>query len=484
MKFYDLSHIIVAVMYSSLCSVFNYKTVCFVLCVTTLLCAASCKKSSSTPTYDVTDATVSQFVLMDNDSAPDLSSTKFIVEDLADTGSIHLADKDSITFGYSLKSVRPAVSYNSVPSAAIWYIGDTSFVWTGYDTLDFTLSPVYLRVYAADREHEKWYRIFPRVHQVDPDKYVWTTVSDQIAAPRSAEQHAMLAGGRFYFFTNDGFTTTLYTSDDAVQWGQHSVTGLPSDCHVRSIVYDSVSSLFCYAEGVSLYTSADGMVWNTDDTDIWDNSWSCISLLMSFDDHVWAVVQNAAKDTMALVSFSLADRRFVYRWRIDPDIFPVSDFAVAPFPGSSDRRHCLVAGGYTLSGEMIGTCWAFEAAPDGCRMVRMHEGRTGLQPFAGAAIVWYGKKLHWYGGINSSGELLEGLRISPTEGMTWSVVTDTSHTPLPPSFGRRWRVSVFTQGDYVWLVGGQAAETQTTSIHSPLVFRTDIFRARLNSVDW
>ena len=458
------------IMQHTYCSI-NRKNCLAVLLLTAAVCAVSCKRSSSsTPTYDVTDATISAFVLLSNDSAPELSRTNFIVEDLADTGSIHLADKDSITFGYSLRRVVPAVKYNSVPSAAIWYIGDTSLVLTGYDTLNFTLSPIYLRVYASDRQHEKWYRVLPRVHQVDPDRYVWQRKTAQITAPRSAEQHALLADGTFCFFTNDGFATSLFTSDDAEQWTQQTVTGLPKDCKVSTIVYDSLTAQFCYAADTVLYTSADGAAWNTGSTALWDTQWHCITLIMSFDDKVWAVVQDDNR-SVRLATIDLKNSSFSLQWEVDTEVFPVSDFAVAPFSGSSDRRHSLVAGGYTLNGRMTGACWAFEAAPTGCRMVRL---QNSMQPFAGAAIAWYGQKLVWYGGLDGGQQLMEGMRVSPTEGMTWNAVADTTHSPWPADFGKRWRVSAFTQGDCIWLIGGQTASG----------FATDVWRGRLNSIDW
>ena len=452
------------------CSIIRRNRLLLLLPVFALVCAVSCKKSSSTTTYDVTDATVSAFVLLDNDSAPELSRTKFIVEDLADTGSIHLADKDSITFGYSLRRVVPAVKYNSVPSAAIWYIGDTSFVLTGYDTLDFTLSPIYLRVYASDRLHEKWYRILPRVHQVDPDRYVWKRKTAQITAPRSAEQRALLADGTFCFFTNDGFATSLFTSADAEQWTQQTVTGLPKDCRVSAIVYDSPSKQFCYVADTVLYTSADGASWSTGSKAVWDTKWHCLTLIMSFDDRVWAVVRDD-NNSMRLAAIDLNNSTFSLQWEVNADIFPVSDFSVAPFYGSSDRKHILVAGGYTLSGRMTGECWAFEAAPTGCRMVRL---QNGMKPFAGAAIAWYGQRLVWYGGMDDGQQLIEGMRFSPTEGMTWTAVTDTTHSPWPADFGKRWRVSAFTQGDLIWLIGGQTASG----------YMTDVWSGRLNSIDW
>lgn len=435
-----------------------------------LVGAVSCKKSSSVPTYDVTDATVSAFVLLNNDSAPELSRTNFIVEDLADTGSIHLADKDSITFGYSLRRVVPAVKYNSVPSAAIWYIGDTSLVLTGYDTLNFTLSPIYLRVYASDRKHEKWYRILPRVHKVDPDRYVWQQKTAQIAVPRSAEQRALLAGGTFCFFTNDGFATSLSTSADAEQWTQQTVTGLPADCKVSTIVYDSLTAQFCYVADTVVYTSANGASWSTGSKELWNTQWHCITTVMSFDDKVWTMVQDG-NGHVRLATIDLKNSLFSLQWEVDAEVFPVSDFAVAPFSGSSDRRHSLVAGGYTLQGRMTGACWAFEAAPTGCRMVRL---QNSMQPFAGAAIAWYGQKLVWYGGLDGGQQLMEGMRVSPTEGMTWTTVTDTIHSPWPAEFGKRWRVSAFTKGDCIWLIGGQTASG----------FMTDVWRGRLNSIDW
>lgn len=179
-----------------------------------LFALVGCK--SKTTTVLSSDATVYAFSLQKNDSFPGLAEAVYKVEQLSDTGRIRL--KDSIRFGTPIDSVIPKVTFNATVAGAVFYVADSAVTHTGNDTLDFSKSPVYLRVYSEDRENEKWYRIETFVHQVDPDLYVVEKVLDRICPPKPAQQVASCQNDTFFFLVDDGFTQQQYYSLDAVHW--------------------------------------------------------------------------------------------------------------------------------------------------------------------------------------------------------------------------------------------------------------------------
>lgn len=439
------------------------------------LLLVSCNKNTPAGiTYDVTDATVANFYFAANDSFPGLAKAVFIVDDRVDTGLIHMQDKDSMQFGTSLEKVVPRLIFNSVPAAAIYYTGDTSMVMTGYDTLNFTRTPLYVRVYANDRKHEKWYRIEPRVHQIDPFVYRWTTLSSGIPSALPAEQQGFLLNDQVYFFRNEDARTMLYryapSSATPVTPLSAEVSGLPADCHVQRLVWDETSQRFCYGDSLGFYTSEDGISFSaTEYPTFVPSDYTLRTLLMAFDGNVWAVVQDASsRSYLAYGAVSALPMQILCELTAD---FPLSDFAVSIFVGAGNREHALIAGGYNAQGRMLNTIWSFESYNDSYRMVNV--AGPEMTPFAGAAVVWYGNRLLTFGGTDKYGNLLESVRYSESEGMHWLEADSTWHI-LPAAFGARKRISVLTDGEYLYLLGGQSATHCFT----------DLYQGRLNSINW
>lgn len=424
--------------------------------------------SSSTITYDVTDATIYHFYFAEDDSFPGLGNAEFIVEDRADTGLIYMADKDSIQYGTPLNSVRPKIVFNSVPAAAIYYIGDTSYIMSGTDTLDFTQSPIYIRVYANDRVHEKWYRIEPRVHQIDPYLYKWETLNKQICSG-NAEQHVLIKKGEFFLYRNNGTINQLYTSMDGRSWTSQTITGLPTNTHPRRMVWDETSGLFWYADSTGIYTSPDGMSYTINTTIPLPNQCQMISLILSFDKHVWGIMhhKDTQKKELVYMHTNSSDKLTICG-EVD-EHFPISDFAATSFLSTSSLVHAIVAGGYDEHGKMQKDIYSIEKYDSTYRVSTIHHSKT----FAGAAMVQYGDKILWIGGRQEDGTIIEDVTYSTNEGLTWQVA-DTAWHILPEGFDARQRISVLTYKNNLYIIGGQSS----TQCHS------DAYKGRMNSIDW
>ena len=116
-----------------------------------------CDNSGST-TVPSSVARLSAFSFAKADSMPGLAQAVFTVEERLDTGLVW--NKDSMLYGTDLHRVVPRFVFAATPSASSLIFPDTVCLLTGYDTLDFTKSPIYLSIRSADKKNIKAERRF------------------------------------------------------------------------------------------------------------------------------------------------------------------------------------------------------------------------------------------------------------------------------------------------------------------------------------
>ncbi len=427
------------------------------------------KKDTTSVTYDTTDATVRTFALAAQDSFPGLAAAVFTVDQRLDTGLIAPKDGDSLLYGTCLTKVVPRVTFNSRPSAAVYYVGDTSFIYTGYDTVDLTQRPVYLRVYAANRTDEKYYRIEAYAHQTDPDEYKADTLLTRIGQT-DEPMHVLKRGNDFYAYMTDGYTVTMRVSGDAVSWSDaETVTGLPENAVLSQIVVDSVSLDFCYIADTSFYRSSDGVTWTGCKLPFADELFNIDATLFSFGNKIWFVATSGGKTYLA----GFDTQTEITDWQqAVPETFPVNDMATVVFRSVSGFKTALVHGGFDREGRMIPNSWTLEESGGGFRLLCLNESRYAQPAIAGAALVSYADHVIRFGGMFPDGTL-SGVYESDSEGLFFAAA-DTAHLPVPKGMSPRYRQSAIVQGEYIYLFGGQD--------HSR--YYTDVCRVRLNSIGW
>ena len=445
----------------------SLRLISLAITVIALLALSACSsKSTSTITYDTTDATVRTFALTANDSFPGLALASFTVDNRIDTGLIAPANSDSLLFGTPLDSVIPKVTFTSRPAAAIYYIGDTSFIYTGSDTVNLTRQPVYLRVYSADRKHEKYYRIVAYAHQIDPDLYRVDTILTQLT-PIPRASYTLYTNQTFYTFLSDGQSLAVTHSADAYTWtDETTVNGLPATADIRQIVVDSTTLQFAYIQDSTLYLSEEGSAWTA--TALHTQGWTIRATLMSFGQYLWVVAQK--EDTTYLGYLNAESLQLTYL--ISDTSLPVSDFAAVVFTSNNGSRHALLQGGFDKNGKMLSACWSIEQAGQQFRIINIDTPNYPQSPIAGATIVAYNHRLIRFGGIQTDGSWYS-ICSSESEGLFYTPIT-ANQLPLPATVSMRYRQSAIQVGEYIYLFGGQS--------HSQ--FHNDIYRCRLNSVDW
>lgn len=414
-------------------------------------------------------------MLLTHDSFPYLSSTYFKVLELADTGLI--ANEDSIRYGTPLEKIRTLFSFETTPGLAVLHQGDTTFYLTGRDSIDYTKTPIYLTVESSDAKHIKTYEIRVNAHQVDPDLYVWKTLTAQAYdVPMEGDQQLLLIGGMFYLYVGTGDQVYLYTSTDGSTWQLRS-TNLPASCRVRSIIADD-SLGFYYAEGSQLLQSTDGQQWiNILAAGAPD---SLLTMLFWFNNPAgercpWLLAR-AADPTQWQLQY-VEDGKLVDYQMVPRATFPTSGFSCVPFSAVSERPRMLLLGGYMDDGSMSSMRWNWEYIPGrGIRMATYTNNRSSFPAIAHSSVVWYNNQLMLFGSIDSVGTYQSRTIYQSTdEGLNWTEM-DTAKCVMPQTFQSRKKVSVLVCHEGLDLIVAGGSDNMTT-------YR-DVYMGRVQSIGW
>ncbi len=426
----------------------------------------ACLDSASNSTTSVSDdATVASMYFTANDSMPGLEAASFLIEDRIDTGLIH--NVDSILFGTRIDSVIPVFTFNATPAAAIIYTPNDTTMLSVSDTIDFSQRPVYLQVVASDNMHQKWYEIQVNVHLLDPDLFKWDLLSSGIYPTEGAEQKAFELDRTYYILVNNGLENTLYISNNARAWRMANVSGLPTNCQVRNIL--QIEDMLYYADGNQMYTSINATSWTVSSTNA-----HIVNLLFLFNGKIWGIAYDSDTE-----KYHLATSADGLLWTLEnelPNNFPVSDYAALTFTSASNRLRAMVIGGFSANGESLNTRWNVEYTEDkGYTWTNFSIEQPNFRSLTGVSVIWYNERFYLFGGVDANNQVGEyAILESVDEGMNWSV-PDSAHNCLPDSYQLRSKSSVFVgHNNAIYIVGGQSR----TQIFS------DVYRGKLNSIDW
>lgn len=430
------------------------------------MCACSSGSGQSVATVS-SDATVASLTFAANDSFPGLSKAVFLIEDRIDTGMIY--NVDSLLFGTRVDSVIPTFRFHYTPGAAVVYTFSDTIPLTGLDTVDFSVNPTLLHVIASDYVSDKWYKIYVNVHQVDPELYVWERVADNVYPVTGTEQKAVWQKGAIRLFVNDGVCNRLYESPDGRSWTQTEVTGLPVNCQVRNII-EADDKLY-YGDGAMLYMTSEAAEWTG--VDFSESAIRFVNMLYFFNDSVWAMVQTE-EDAYRLASSFDGTKWAVHE--VLPADFPVSDYAALAFRSASNRRRAMIVGGFSAAGDALNTRWNVEVAPEGgYNWSNFSIEQPHFKSFTGASVIWYNQQFFMFGGADADNQVDKYAMLeSVDEGMHW-FVPDSAHNLLPADYRLRSKQSVLVDTDNnIYIIGGQSR----TEVFA------DVYRGRLNSIDW
>jgi hypothetical protein len=420
-----------------------------------------------------TECRVNNFTFVEDTLNPGLTEVTYKTEHRRDTGLIYC--KDSLRFGTRLDSVVPYITYKATPGSATFYLPNDTIVSTGVDTIDLTQQPVYLHVMASDMKTEKWYRIDIHAHKINPNLYVWTKLADNIFPQQNCETKAFYVQNQFVLYVNNGLTTTVYKSSDAITWGKAQMpSNLPTPCHVRDIVQHE-DTLY-YIDKEQLYMSTNHINWTL--TDYATATFEPINMLLTYNNKAWCLIQDRSTNQLQLAT--IQNGEITPQTNIDglidgylPDNFPINDFAATSFESSSERPRAMIVGGRSINGNPINTRWNMEyiKASNTYRLKDFTISQPTFHTLTGASIVQYGGQLIMFGGIDNDLEWNSNILYSDDEGMHW-YAPSPSVNQLPQEYQSRQYQSVIKKQNSLFIIGGQS-HNQSFS---------DVYRGQLNSL--
>ena len=403
------------------------------VCIIAVL-LTGCESKTTISSASSSVAKLTAFAFASNDTMPGLAAAVFTVDERLDTGLVW--NKDSMLYGTRLDKVRPRFTFAATPSSAFLTFPDTTVVLTGYDTLDFTKSPVYLTIRSADKSTTKVYEIRPTVHQVDPDLYTWTQLTSSVYAPDDSEQRVVELGSDFVMMVSNGFELSAYRSADGVEWSDRiAPTGLPAGTHVRQIISDGTT--LYYGQGNTVYTSTDAAVWTAHTV-----SATVVTMLLYWNKQVWVLTG-------------------------------------VTFHSASLRDRAMIIGGFAENGLPLNTRWNLEYSPhtpedNGYRLQEFSIDRPSFKSLTGVSVISYNGQLLLFGGVDDKMTYYgRDILISNDEGLNW-YAADTAKNQLPEVYQARQKQTAIVRNNDIYLFGGQDAQTTFS----------DVYKGRLNSIDW
>lgn len=437
--------------------------------IVVVLFAVACNSTNTTYTPS-DDPTVATMTFASNDSFPALAKAVFTIEDRIDTGIIY--NVDSLTYGTRIDSVVPRFTFNgAVVSAAILYAGPDTIVLTGGDTINFTYRPVLMHTISETGEKEKWYEIYVNVHTTDPDLYQWDKIADNIMPTSYANQKAVILQDTIYWFVSNGLETKLKYSVDAVNWTELIVPFVNFD--VQNIIATN-EYILCYNDNqLALLTNVNASWKIIDMANLYD--FTIEQLVFFFNNKVWAIVKDIDGTEYSMATTTLA----LTEWNIEqtlPDDFPISDFAETTFLSPTGRQRAMLVGGFGRNGESLNTRWNVEYNPStGYKWENFSIAQPSFSAITGVSIISYNKQFFLFGGVDVDNKIGEyNMLESYDEGMNW-YVPDSTHNCLPDTYRSRAYQSVLTDSkNNIYIIGGK----------SRIEVFSDVYKGRLNSIDW
>jgi len=426
-----------------------------------------CEKSSTSSSKSSV-AKLTAFSFAANDSMPGLAAAVFSIDERIDTGLVY--NKDSILYGTSLERVVPRFTFQVAVGTAQLHMPDTTLVLSGSDTLNFEKLPVYLSITSSDGTTTKVYEIRPTVHQADPDLFVWERLTDTIKGyPNDeSEQRVVELLNEFVLIANNGFKNTVYSSADGSDWSTPvTPSGLPTACRVRQIISDGVS--LYYAEGTDLYRSSDAVNWTKQTM-----QYEMKTMLLYWNDLPWVLVDNNGPE----LAFLAADSLNLTGLRPEQD-FPVSDFASVNFNSPSGRERAMIIGGFAENGKSLNTRWNLEYSTHitenkGYRLREFSIDQPNFSTMTGVSVIFYDDQLMLFGGVDANQTYFgRDILVSNDEGITWTQA-DSAKNQLPEVYTARQKQTAIVRNNYIYLFGGQSAQRTFC----------DVYRGKLNSIDW
>lgn len=302
---------------------------------------------------------------------------------------------DSLPVGSEKRLSRILVDTLQVTGWVTAGLNDTLFNMN--DSVDLS-SPIKLKVHAADRISVREYTIQVNVHQQDPDSLVWVNMEKPFDdTPVTGKQKSVILNEDLYIYTSP---TTAYHSSIAqpwtLQWTQVSVSGLPEDAKISSIVNFN-DQLYVTADSGKAYSSANGENWQELDM----QGLQMVTFIASIPgDEV-----TGNKKALAGI-FTEEGKNYFCKKNIDetewskgqeiPANFPLEDIYATVFTNASGVNQAVIVGNPQIETSEETIPWF---SMNGLEWVDMSTSTDAHCPgLKNPSIMFYGKRFYMFGG--------------------------------------------------------------------------------------
>jgi hypothetical protein len=322
-----------------------------------------------------------------------------------------------------------------------------------------------MKVTAVDQITSREYRLQIRVHNVNPDSLVWTYM-DKPLVPHALFDRlkAVLLGDDLLVYTSN---TTFYQastllSPAAFAWQEKTASGLPADINFSSLINFKGQLYFASDSGV-LYSSADGAIWGTVDT----QGVKITKIITVFGDKLIGIGGEPGADSYFYASGDAADWT---RGEIVPDGFPVSDYYTVGTQTVNNVKGLLLVGNTTTPGNSVMT-WATQ---NGTYWVDQVVTSAACPYLLNPALINYGGAFYMFGGNFDT-------IYTSTIGLAW--YPTRRYFLLPATMkGQHTYSMVIDNHNYIWVIIGQTLVQNPNSKEDGTLRAGGVWRGRLNKL--
>lgn len=443
-------------------------TGCFALLIT------SCLDEEEIGDIDIVKNCQLNSFQLSHDSVPGLDTVKFTIDQLS--GKIF--NMDSLPYGTKLEKVVCKMTTANGFAVAGIEVSPEAYADSSYylkdltDSIDFS-APVKIVVHSYDKLTTKVYRAQVNIHQLIPDSMVWEQYSNPMIGIAIKEQKVIAFSHEdveSYFMyvkpadKDKGYHLYHAPATQPKGWKALELKGLPTDGLVLSQVTEYGNVLYVPSVDGKLYSSKDGISWN-----VMEKTPQVKYLLGTIDEGkkqksaLAAIINSDGKDIFASMT---ADSTWQNGETV-PAGFPVKGFGNLKYDAMY-HEYLMVAGGRTLSNNLVNTTWA---TMDGRSWSLMASENNRISKREGAALIKYDGKFMLIGGVDGSNKGLKDMYQSIDYGINWTKI-DTLMT-LPTKYtGRGFSSVVVDKENNVNMFGGKV-NASANDIN-------DLWRGRLN----
>lgn len=397
-----------------------------------------------------------------------VNKTKYAIDQVA--GLIY--NPDSFPYGTVLHKVLPKLGFNPTYGVSQVQIftpdSINGYIWNTTDSVDFSRQPIEFVVTSIGGDNKKTYKLDLRTHKIDPDTIVWTRMTD---IPAKGNSKTLLKNGEFFYYVAANGAVSLYKSNKtSLAWTNQSLSGLPSDVEIQSIILLNGAFYAIDSNGKS-YRSADGKAWVTQNNG--ETLKSILGLLPlnanSDDARLLVVLMKDSKYYLGK-STDLSSVDIVTSISIDPIDnqlpagFPLSG-ATSYSSFSSDRltQMLVLSGGVDVNGKGLSSTWLVKNSEKG-----IEASAFANNPFVkgvGASLFRYNSGLY----LLSENKFYT----SALWGESW-IKAPLKEALIPAISERTNQTVIVDELNYIWIFGGVSKNN---------TYPVDVWRGRLNKLN-